>query len=371
MSANSLTCDWLCLSLLPGLGPSGTGKLLAYFGDVQQVLRADANELAAVPGMRAKQLAGFNNLEEYRRQAIRQQERIISLGGQILTRDTPGYPEILGEIPDPPVVLYALGDTTLLKSRCVAMVGARSATAYGRRVACSFAESLAANSVTVVSGMALGIDSEAHGGALKAHGGTIAVLGCGLDVVYPRQNRLLYQEICKKGLLISEYPPGTQPEGFRFPARNRIIAGISLGVVVVEAARKSGSLITAQLALDFGREIFAVPGQVDSFKSEGTHWLLRQGAQLVASGTDIVEELQFAACNVSEEKFRGVENTLSGLDPDAVALLQHLEPYPMSRDEVSEKSGLAPARLSELFLFLELEGHVEVLPGDMVRRVTM
>jgi DNA processing protein len=223
--------------------------------------------------------------------------------------------------------------------------------------------------LTVVSGLALGIDSEAHWGAVRGDGGTIAVLGSGVDVVYPRQNHSLYEKIRAGGLLLSEYPFGTQPEGFRFPARNRIIAGISQGVVVVEAARKSGSLITAQMALDFGREVFAVPGQVDSYKSEGTHWLLKQGAQLVTSGTEIVEELCPSVCGSATGPTGNSEEPLSGLDPDAVALLQHLDPYPVSRDEVSEKAGLSPSRLSELFLFLELEGYVEVLPGDMIRKL--
>lgn len=371
MSVNSTLCDWICFSLLPGLGPVSGRKLLEHFGDPSQLLRADLKKIAAVPGIRAKQLAGFANLKEYFNLASEQLEGIKAIGGRILTFDSPDYPELLREIPDPPMVLYALGDVKLLKNHCIAIVGSRSATAYGRRVACSFAETLASHSMTVVSGMALGIDSEAHHGALKCDGDTIGVLGCGLDVVYPRQNYPLYQEILKNGLMLSEYPLGTQPDGFRFPARNRIIAGISLGVLVVEAARKSGSLITAQMALDFGREIFAVPGQVDSFKSEGTHWLLRQGAQLVVSGFDIIAELQPAMPIQGVGRGDILDNQHSGLDPDAVILLQLLEPYPMSREKVSEKSALTAARLSELFLFLELEGHVEVLPGDMIRKVTM
>lgn len=371
MSLSAATRDWLCLSLLPGLGPAGAARLVDHFGDVRRVLKASSAERMAVPGVRASQLAGFDRLEECRRQADRELAGISSLGGTILTREAPGYPGMLREIPDPPVVLYALGDISLLESRCVAMVGSRSATAYGRRAAGSLAESLAAHGVTVVSGMALGIDSEAHGGALKAHGATIAVLGCGIDVVYPRQNQPLYRQISTSGLLLSEYPLGTQPEGFRFPARNRIIAGMSLGVVVVEATRKSGSLITAQLALDFGREVFAVPGQIDSFKSEGTHWLLRQGAQLVASGGDIVAGLGIAGFCPGGKAVGDGRDGLSALDPDAAALLRHLEPYPISRDEVAGLTGLGPARLSELLLFLELEGHIEMLAGDLVRRLTI
>jgi len=370
MPENDVSCDWLCLSLLPGLGPAGAARLLAHFGGPGQVLAAGPKEMAAVAGIRQNQLSGFSRLDECRRYAVRQLDRLADLGGTLLTQGDPRYPDNLRQIPDPPLVLYALGDISLLDSACVAMVGSRSATTYGRRAAWLLAENLAARGVTVVSGMAMGIDSEAHSGALRGSGATVAVLGSGLDVVYPQQNRALYEQIRARGLVLSEYPLGTRPEGYRFPARNRIIAGLSLGVVVVEAARKSGSLITAQLALDFGREVFAVPGQIDSYKSEGTHWLLREGAKLVAGGEDILEELRLAAAPVGGWKMSAETGAGSGLDPDAAGLLQQLEPYPMSRDEVSERTGLSPARLSELFLYLELEGHIEMLAGDLVRRLT-
>jgi len=367
MTANH---DWICLSLLPGLGPVGISKLIGHFGGIADVLQADFRKLAEVEGMRSGQLLGFKSLDTYKRLAEEQVARMHDAGGRILSWDDPEYPGMLRQIPDPPPVLYTLGDMRLLGSSSVAMVGARSATGYGRRVAYSLAKALAENSVTVLSGLAAGIDSESHSGALKGGGGTIAVLGCGVDVVYPRQNRSLYEQIRADGLLVSEYPLGTQPEGFRFPARNRIIAGLCLGVVVVEAAKKSGSLITAQLALDFGREIFAVPGQVDSFKSEGTHWLLRQGAQLVVSADDILQELKLVSVCHAVKNESAPANKFSALDPDAVVLLNQLEPYPLLREEVSDKSGFTPARLSELFLFLELEGHIEMLPGDMVRRIS-
>jgi DNA processing protein len=223
--------------------------------------------------------------------------------------------------------------------------------------------------VTVVSGLALGIDAEAHLGALAGQGGTVAVLGCGLDVVYPRQNRGLYKQIGACGALVSEYPLGTGPEGFRFPARNRIIAGLCQGVVVVEAAKRSGSLITAQMALDCGREVFAVPGQVDSCKSEGTHWLLQQGAKLVQKVEDIVDELALPGSKNDAAQNMTSHHDLHDIEPDALALLGHIESYPLMRDELLEKSGLAPARLSELLLLLELDGLIEVLPGDKLRKI--
>ncbi len=216
--------------------------------------------------------------------------------------------------------------------------------------------------------MALGIDTEAHAGALAAGGGTIAVLGTGLDVIYPEQNRRLYEQIGESGLLVSEYPLGTSPEGFRFPARNRIIAGLCLGVLVVEAARKSGSLITAQMALDSGREVFAVPGQIDSFKSEGTHWLLKQGAKLVQSAQDVFDELHFERHD--SDKGWGKDDPVPlSMDSDALHLLSYIEPYPRAREQLGIDAGLPPSRLSQLLLLLELDGLVEILPGDVVRRL--
>ncbi|WP_136795196.1 DNA-processing protein DprA [Desulfosediminicola ganghwensis] len=365
--------DWVTLTLLPGCGPGTIRKLVDHFGSPGAALAATRRQWSDVSGLGSKQLAAWNCIDECSKTARLLANRTISMGGQLLSIDDAAFPELLREIPDPPAVLYCLGDIGLLTSSSVAMVGSRSATSYGRRVARSLAEGLSREGLTVVSGMALGIDSESHIGALQGRGGTIGVLGCGIDVVYPRQNSSLYHEVKTKGLLISEYPPGTRPEGFRFPARNRIIAGLSKGVVVVEAARKSGSLITAQLGLDFGREIFAVPGQVDSYKSEGAHWLLQQGAQLVMSAADIVAgtSAYYNTCGVGtfdNQPDNNIEQLAPGLEPDAIELLKQLEPYPVSREEVSEKLHLSPARLSELFLYLELEGVVEMGPGDMVRR---
>ncbi len=362
-------CDWICLSLLPGLGPGGLKKLLEKFGSAKAVLQARPEQLRTVAGLRASQLAGFDHVEEHRRQALRQFENARSLGADVVCMADSRYPEMLRQLPDPPPVLYAMGDIHLLLNDLVAVVGSRAATRYGRRVAYSFSRQLSDNAVTVVSGLALGIDSEAHAGALEGGASTVAVLGCGLDVVYPSQNRALHERIRRHGLLLTEYPLGTRPEGFRFPARNRIIAGLSRGVVVVEAARKSGSLITAQMALDFGREIFAVPGQVDSYKSAGTHWLLQQGARLAASAEDILEELHFCSTSAPMGEKSPQRHPPSGLDPDAAALLELLEPYPEPRDEIIRKTGLLPSRVSELLLFLELEGCIELLPGDLVRRL--
>jgi len=360
--------DWISLSLVQGLGNAGYWRLLDYFHSPAEVLRASPEALRRVPGIRAKQIAGLssgNTLIERGREEL---AKLEAMGGEALSFEDSDYPASLKQISDPPPVIYISGRKKLLNVCSIAIVGSRAATVYGRRTAHSLAASLARCSVAVVSGLAHGIDAEAHAGTLDAGGETIAVLGCGLDVVYPRENRNLYRRILDSGVLVSEYPLGTQPEGFRFPARNRIIAGISKGVVVVEAAKKSGSLITAHLALDYGREVFAVPGQVDSHKSEGAHWLLQQGAKMVLRAEDILEEFPGSVVPSTAGRSNGMGAGAADLDPDAVSLLNHIEPYAQTRDQLLERSGLSPARMSELLLFLELENLIEVLSGDRVRK---
>ncbi len=360
--------DWISLSLVPGLGINGYWRLLDHFHSPGDVLQASRKQLCQVPGIREKQIAGLASRETVLPRGRDELAKLESIGGQALSFEDPGYPALLRQISDPPPVIYISGKKELLKEKSVAIVGSRAATIYGKRTAHSLAGSLARFSVAVVSGLALGIDAEAHAGSLAAGGNTIAVLGCGLDVVYPRQNRDLYRRISEQGVLVSEYPLGTQPEGFRFPARNRIIAGLSKGVVIVEAAKKSGSLITAQLALDYGREVFAVPGQVDSHKSAGAHWLLQQGAKLVLGAEDILEEFPEGMTSRMDERSGEEGGRAFELDPEAETLLTHIEPYPQTRDELIERSGLSPARMSELLLFLELEELVEVLPGDKIKK---
>lgn len=361
--------DWMALSFVPGLGSKGIKQLVARFGNPQEVFSACRTGLKD-SGIRKNVLAGLADPVPLRKKAKLLFKRLQNGGAGAVCPDDPEYPQPLKEIADTPPVLYVQGRIELLGSLCLAMVGSRAATAYGKRSSFVLAQTLASAGVTVVSGLASGIDSEAHRGALSVQGATIGVLGCGLDVVYPRQNGGLYDQIRREGLLVSEYPLGTQPDGFRFPARNRIIAGLSRGVVVVEAARKSGSLITAEMALDEGREVFAVPGQIDSFKSSGAHWLLQQGAKLVQSAEDILVEI---GCglegNLPDE---GGPNGLigSGIDPEARELLQAIDVYPGSRNGLIAASGLGPAKVTELLLLLELEGLIEMLPGDEIRRIS-
>lgn len=365
------TLDWINLSLIPGLGLGGYWRLIEHFHSPAAVLRASSKDLLKVRGVTERQISGLFSGGDNQNRGEQELERLAVLGGKAISYEDDGYPPLLKLLVDPPPVLYILGKNGLLRDNpCVAIVGSRAATSYGKRTAFNLGRSLAALSVTVISGLALGIDAESHCGALAGQGNTLAVLGCGLDVVYPRQNKLLYKQIVERGCLVTEYPLGTKPEGFRFPARNRIIAGLSQGVIVVEAAKKSGSLITAQMALDCGREVFAVPGQVDSSKSEGTHWLLQQGAKLVQRVEDIVVELDLPRS--SQQGVTDIANHEKSLDiePDALILLKCIEPYPLLREALLQKSGLSPARASELLLLLELDGLIELLPGDKIRKIT-
>ncbi len=361
--------DWVGLSCAHGVGPSSFFALVRRFGSPTRVLEASRSELKEKSGLKPRELVELHKADLLRERADKELAAIKKIGARVLIRDDPDYPELLGLINHPPPVLYTLGNSRMLNKNCVAIVGSRAATSYGRRVSRKIARDLASSGVCVVSGLALGIDGEAHGGALSVQGATVGVLGCGIDVVYPRSHRHLYEQIRIQGLLVSEYPLGTPPEPFRFPARNRIIAGLSRGVVVVEASKKSGSLITVQFGLEEGREIFAVPGQVDSAKSAGAHWLVQQGASLVVSADDILEYLCLKTAFESRNKpddSRGMPK----LDADSAALLSIIEPYPRPRDELLRCSGFSAAKLQEILLLLELEGLVEVIPGDQVRKTT-
>jgi len=366
--------SWLALHLVPGLGPVTCHKLVAHFGTPDKVLAASNSELTAVCRLRQETLAALGDASRQKCKALAQDE-IEQAAEQkitILAYDAPGYPSLLKNIHDPPVVLYVRGNPEVLNCRGIGIVGSRAATHYGRSIAEQMANSLARQGFTIISGMALGIDTAAHKGTLAAAGRTIAVLGCGLDIIYPPGNHKLYKDIAVSGAVVSEYPFGTLPDNFRFPARNRIISGLSLGVVVVEAANRSGSLITASHALEQGREVFAVPGRIDSVKSAGTHTLLQQGAKLVHSVYDIAEEfvqpntLEVAAETGGVETEQGL---CAQLNQEEAALLACLEVYPQTIDAIVRQSGLTPQKTNELLLLLELKGIVEALPGKCYQRI--
>ncbi|MCI5222317.1 MAG: DNA-protecting protein DprA [Candidatus Electrothrix sp. AR4] len=367
--------DWLALVSLPGLGCVLLYRLLTAFGAPGKVLAA-GSAVVEVPGVGRRLTEIFTSpsrIDQARSWAEQEYDRVCANDIHLLLFDDPLYPALLRNIHDFPMLLYCLGDLDCLRHPAVALVGSRTASDYGKRVSFMLARQLVKAGFVVVSGLARGIDGQAHLGALQAKGRTIAVLGCGLDVVYPSQHTHLHEQIGEQGLLISEYPLGTRPEGFRFPARNRIVSGLSLGVVVVEAAVRSGALITARMALDQNREVFAVPGRIDSKKSAGAHNLLRQGAGLVRTVEDILGELppmlsipekknSFLETPIEKEKIS--EKSLEGLTEEEKNLLNSMEISVVDIEELSEKTSQSISSLHGLLLGLELKGLIRQLPGQ-------
>ncbi len=354
---------WLTLSRIPGLGPALLARLLAEIGTPENIFQASAARLSQVSGIGKKLVRTFNDQTflENLRASVRQE--LATLSRRNFLFHCPGsssYPRLLENIYDPPACLYSSGPLESLKKPAIAVVGSRAATSYGKQISYTLSRDLGKMGFTVVSGLALGIDSEAHRGAIAGGGETVGVLGCGLDVFYPKQNEKLYTQVAQNGAVISEYPLQTKPDAFRFPARNRIISGISLGVIVIEATVKSGSLITARLALDQGREVFAVPGRIDSAKSGGTHRLLQQGAHLVHCAKDIVDELAL----VCQSHDFSPELRRQALSSDEQKVLPFLEVYPLNIDKLADASGKEPAQLHSLLLSLELKGYVRQVPGQ-------
>ena len=281
---------WLALARVKGLGCVSFKKLVARFGDPTAAFSVAPSELAAIDGLQRDAIEGLVGFSQWA-EVEHELKRIRSAGITLVRYTDAEYPARLRAIADPPPLLYVKGSFAASDERAMAIVGSRSASDYGRRVARDLARGLASYGFTVVSGLARGIDGMAHETALNSGGRTIAVLGSGVERAYPPEHDELYQRIAEQGAVISELPMGTKPMAFNFPARNRLISGLSLGVVVVEATEKSGSLITASLAVDQGREVFAVPGEVGSSRSRGAHRLIRQGAKLVETVDDIIEEI--------------------------------------------------------------------------------
>ncbi|HWP98570.1 MAG TPA: DNA-processing protein DprA [Syntrophomonadaceae bacterium] len=278
----------------------------------------------------------------------------------LVTWDDPEYPEALKHIAQKPYLLYYRGRLDCLQVLCVAVVGSRRPTAYGRRTAHCLGQDMASRQVTVVSGLARGIDTEAHKGAIEGKGFTAAVLGSGIDVMYPRENRRLFDEVCEEGLVVSEFPPGTPPDARNFPRRNRIISGLSRGVVVVEARSRSGALITADFALEQGRDVFAVPGPIGSENSVGTNRLIQQGAKLITGSEDVLEEY-LQVKNVAEPGLR--QPQLLMLDRNEEEVLQCIGYEPVHMDDLLAMANMGIGALSTLLLKLELGGLVCSLPG--------
>jgi DNA processing protein len=359
MSLDASLKAWLALSLTHGLGGEGARRLLKEFGSPEAVLATSAGSLRAFvkPEVAAEIGKGIN--EDALAPTLAWLE---DAGNRIVTLADHDYPQALLNIPDPPLLLYVKGRPDLLNRPALAVVGSRNATPQGLSNAGAFARSLSDAGLCVISGMAHGIDAAAHRGALQGQGGSIAVVGTGLDKVYPAANRDLAHALAGQGALVSEFPLGTPPLAANFPRRNRIISGMSLGCLVVEASLQSGSLITARLALEQGREVFAIPGSIHAPQSKGCHALLKQGAKLVETAQDILEELgELSAATVAtaDPNAQGADSTL----------LELIGFDPVDLDTLVARCGLTVSELSAMLLTLELEGRISALPGGQYQRI--
>ena len=375
---------WLRLATTPGIGRGVARQLLAAFGSPERVLAADGDALRA--------LAGAGVVHVLKRRDARDEASLVATlrwlesaaagaPRDIVTLDDPRYPALLLETADPPLLLFTLGRVELLSTPGVAIVGSRDATPQGVENARVFGQLLSEHKLTIVSGLALGIDGAAHEGGLAAAGSTVAFVGTGLDRVYPPQHKKLMQRIAEEGLVASEYPLGANALPHNFPRRNRLIAGITRGTLVVEAALESGSLITARMALEEGRDVFAIPGSIHSPQSRGCHRLIQEGAKLVETGDDVLRELRFGFPSETRRA------TLSPAQPSLFAtaaamandeasnpdgpLRAALGHDPVTFDALAARTGMASDQLAARLLELELTGVVQRLPGGLLQRRAM
>jgi len=354
--------SWLALSLIHGLGSEGARRLLMEFGSPEAVFTASFSSIKAIVKADIAAEISKGVLDGAVAPALAWLE---DGNNHIVNLADSDYPQALLNIPDPPLLLYVKGRRALLNRPALAMVGSRNATPQGINNAESFAKSLSDAGLCIISGMAHGIDAAAHRGALRGQGSSVAVVGTGLDKVYPSANRDLAHALAEQGALVSEFPLGTPPLAANFPRRNRLISGMSLGCLVVEASLQSGSLITARLALEQGRDVFAIPGSIHAPQSKGCHALLKQGAKLVETAQDVLEELG-GLLDTSAP-------TANPESPDSEvqrsSLLEHLGFDPVDADTLSRRCGLTIAELSAMLLTLELNGRVCVLPGGLYQRI--
>ena len=351
---------WIGLKSVSGVGNVTFCRLLERFDTPAAVMAAPERELTSVRGVTPVVAAAIRG-EGWKRFADEEYKRLTACGARIVTFIDADYPKSLFEIPDPPPLIYVRG--RLPSAYSIAMVGSRRATSYGLQTASRLAGDLARAGVAVVSGMARGIDTAAHKGALDADGPTIGVLGCGVDVVYPPENRKLFDQMAEKGCLVSEFPLSTLPLAENFPRRNRIISGLTRGVLVVEAAEKSGSLITAQYALEQGRDVFAVPGPISYPSNRGSNRLIKQGAKLVDCVEDILEELPCGSASVSPESRTVASRPSFSLTPKEAAIYELLARGALHVDDIIAQTELTAADVSSMLLHLELKGAVLPLPG--------
>lgn len=354
---------WLRLTLIPGLGSQGQRQLLQTFGLPEAIFRARGAELrAAIGDTLATALASQDAGADIDTALTWAAEA----GNHLITLADPAYPRALLTSADPPILLYAKGNIELLQQPMLAVVGSRNATRQGELDAEAFSASLSQAGLTIVSGMALGIDAAAHRGGLKGKGSTIAVIGTGIDRIYPARNAELARQIADSGLIISEFPIGMGPLAHNFPRRNRIIAGLGQGCLVVEAAERSGSLITARLAAEAGREVFAIPGSIHSALARGCHQLIRQGAKLVESAADILEEL----------KWEGIVHPVPSINTETtppsaeeLKVINALGDSPCDLETLAARCGLTPDALLAMLLSMELDGRIASLPGGRYQKL--
>jgi DNA processing protein len=371
---NSLS--WLALSLTPGLAARLCSRVLRQFGSPDGVFRA------SLPDLEACHLPGEAAQAVIKKTAFPRAEKELAAvrkidGCSLLNWTEPEYPQTLLQIYDPPVFLYVRGDQQVLNLPSISIVGTRKPTLYGTQMAQRLGRELAARGLVVVSGMARGIDAIGHQGAMEAYGRAIGVLGTGIDVCYPKENKKLYEKVLERGAIISEFPLRTHPAPENFPVRNRIVAGMPLGVVVVEGAQYSGSLITARLAMEFGREVFGVPGNVTQPVSFAPNQLIKQGAKLVTCAEDVIEELPTpvrAALVQAEQPETEQRNLLAAAalntsEKKLYELLSAEQPVPI--DDIVERSGLNSSEVLATLFNLEMKGIIRQLPGKQFCKVLL
>jgi len=363
---------WIALNMVPGVGAITYRKLLNVFGSPEHVLSAPPHMLKTIPGISDKVVQNIVNFG-FPDRVKKELEAIEKHQIHIITCEDNEYPEHLKVIFDPPPIMYLKGNRLQHHEIMVAVVGSRKASTYGRITAEKICSELALKGVVVVSGMARGIDSAAHRGTLKAGGRTIAVMGCGANVIYPPENKQLYDEIVEKGTIISEFPMHTKPDRGNFPTRNRIISGMSLGTVVVEAGIRSGALITADMALEQGREVFAVPGNITSASSRGTNRLIKQGAVLVERADDILHELSIPISHelkgLQPELPLGKKTPLPSLTEDEQRIYDLIENQPIHIDEITIRSKFPSGMVSAILMMLEMKNVIRQLAGKMFVRI--
>ena len=361
---------WLWLTNLPGIGNMKIRALLKQYKTPIQIWQATQKELSQIVFLTKGDMQHLMHKSLSKADAIMQD--MCQNNIQAITIQDKHYPSLLKHIYGAPCILYVRGQVEVLRTEMIAVVGSRRASVYGKKVAEKLAYEMAERDITIVSGMARGIDTHVHKGALKAGKKTIAVLGCGVDIVYPKENDQLMGYIIKSGAVISEFPPGTSPTPNNFPARNRIISGLSAGTVVVEAGERSGSLITADFALEQGREVFAVPGNIDSPGSEGTNNLIKQGAKLITCTQDILEELPFLKPAHKNKQHKSVRHDINygrnnqsdyRMSQEEKQVMPHITSAPIHIDTLCRLTALPVHKLNAILTLLEIQGAITQLPG--------